>query len=98
MSAPLGPLPQPAVFWHLDTYPTMPPRRRQGRAAPWWRPWGTCGYHHRRGRVAAAGWCGRGGSRPHSGEGGEPYTAQYMEGISNPGDVTPKHRHPGPEA
>ncbi|MGH8064657.1 MAG: cupin domain-containing protein [Candidatus Entotheonellia bacterium] len=29
---------------------------------------------------------------------GEQYTAQYMEGISNPGDVTPKHRHPGPEA
>jgi hypothetical protein len=26
------------------------------------------------------------------------YTAQYMEGISSPGDVTPKHRHPGPEA
>lgn len=29
---------------------------------------------------------------------GEEYTAQYAEGISNPGDVTPKHRHPGPEA
>jgi mannose-6-phosphate isomerase-like protein (cupin superfamily) len=29
---------------------------------------------------------------------GERYTALYAEGISNVGDVTPAHRHPGPEA
>jgi hypothetical protein len=29
---------------------------------------------------------------------GEKYTVQYAEGISNPGDVTPKYRHPGPQA
>jgi hypothetical protein len=52
--------------------------------------------------IGEAGWRPSGGVRvaevgPIFVKAGEQYTAQYAEGISNPGDVTPKHRHPGPE-
>jgi hypothetical protein len=100
VSTPLGPLAQPAVFWHLDTYPT----RDAAEAAKG--PGGMV--VEALGQVwlftiAEAGWRPRGGARvaeigPIVVKAGEPYTAQYMEGISNPGDMPPKHRHPEPEA
>jgi hypothetical protein len=93
-------MPRSEVFWHLDTYPTRAaaeaakgPRGAvvQALGKVWlftieeagWRPAGGV-------RVAEVG--------PIFVKAGEPYTAQYAEGISKPGDVTPKHRHPGPEA
>jgi quercetin dioxygenase-like cupin family protein len=88
------------VFWHLDSYPT----RAAAEAAKG--PRGTV--VEALGQVwlftiGEAGWRPQGGVRvaeigPIAVKVGEAYTAQYMEGISNPGDVTPKHRHPGPEA
>ena len=100
VAAPLGQLSRSEVFWHLDTYPS----RAAAEAAKG--PRGTV--------VEALGkvWLftiGDAGWRPSDGvrvaevgpifvKAGEEYTAQYAEGISNPGDVTPKHRHPGPEA
>ena len=97
---PLGQLSQSAVFWHLDNYPT----RAAAEAAKG--PRGTV--VEALGKmwvftIAEAGWRPSGGMRvaeigPIFVRSGENYTAQYAEGISNPGDVTPKHRHPGPEA
>lgn len=99
VATPLGRLSRSEVFWHLDTYPTRAAaeaaRGPRGTVVdalgkvwlftieePGWRPSGGV-------RVAEVG--------PIFVKAGEPYTAQYAEGVSNPGDVTPKHRHPGPE-
>src|SRR4029434_789184 len=100
VSEPLGRLSQPAVFWHLDRYPN----RAEAESAKG--PRGTV--VEALGQVwlftiGEADWRPRGGDRvaaigPIMVKAGEEYTAQYAEGISNPGDVTPKHRHPGPEA
>lgn len=100
VAEPLGQLSQSAVFWHLDTYPT----RAGAEAAKG--PRGTV--VEALGKVwlftiGETGWRPPGGVRvaeigPIVVKPGEKYTAQYAEGISNPGDVTPKHRHPGPEA
>jgi len=99
VAEPLGKLSRSEVFWHLDTFPTRP----AAEAAKG--PRGTV--VEALGRVwlftvAEAGWRPSGGVRvaevgPIFVKAGEQYTAQYAEGISNPGDVTPKHRHPGPE-
>ena len=53
--------------------------------------------------IAEAGWRPATGDRiavigPLVVKQGERYTAFYAEGISNVGDVTPVHRHPGPGA
>jgi quercetin dioxygenase-like cupin family protein len=96
----LGRLSQPTVFWHLDTYPT----RAAAEAAKG--PRGTVIEALDRVwlfTIGESGWRAPGGLRvaevgPLPVKSGEQYTAQYMEGISNPSDVTPKHRHPGPEA
>jgi len=100
VAEPLGRLTSSEVFWHLDTYPT----RAAAEAAKG--PRGTV--VEALGKVwlftiGKAGWRPSGGARvaevgPIFVKSGEEYTAQYAEGISNPGDVTPKHRHPGPEA
>lgn len=99
-SEPLGVLSEPSVYWHLDTYPS----RAAAEAAKG--PRGTIG--EALGRVwlftiGEGGWRPSGGVRvaeigPLQVKPGERYTAQYAEGISNVGDVTPVHRHPGPEA
>src|SRR4030095_6872454 len=99
VAEPLGQLPRSEVFWHLDTFPTRSaaeaakgPRGTvvEALGKVWlftirdegWRPsGGVC--------VAEVG--------PIFVKAGDQYTAQYAEGISNPGDVTPKHRHPGAE-
>jgi hypothetical protein len=100
VAEPLGQLPKSEVFWHLDTYPTRPaaeaakgPRGAVVEALG--RVWLFT--------IEEAGWRPSDGARvaevgPIFVKAGEHYTAQYAEGISNPGDVTPKHRHPGPEA
>jgi hypothetical protein len=100
VAEPLGRLTSSEVFWHLDTYPT----RAAAEAAKG--PRGTV--VEALGKVwlftiGEAGWRSSDGARvaevgPIFVKAGEEYTAQYAEGISNPGDVTPKHRHPGPEA
>ena len=101
VAEPLGQLPQSEVFWHLDAFPT----RAAAEAARG--PRGTV--VEALGKVwlftiADSGWRPPGGGTREAEVGpifvkaGERYTAQYAEGISNPGDVTPKHRHPGPEA
>ena len=97
---PVGQLSQPAVYWHLDTYPT----RAAAEAAKG--PRGAV--LEALGKVwlftiGEAGWRPSGGVRvaeigPLLVKSGEKHTALYIEGVSNPGDVTPKHRHPGPEA
>ena len=97
---PLGRLAQPAVFWHLDAYPT----RREAEAAKG--PRGTV--FEALGKVwlssiEATGWRPSGGVRvaeigPLLVKPGEQYTALYMEGIFNPGMTTEVHYHPGPEA
>ena len=97
---PLGRLTAPAVFWHLHTFASRAeaeaekgPRGTVIEALGWvwlstiaepgWRP--------RRGiRVAEIG--------PLEVEPGVSYTAQYMEGIFEPGTTTEVHHHPGPEA
>ena len=99
-SEPLGRLSHAEVVWHLDTYPT----RAAAKAAKG--PRGTV--FEALGKVwlstiGQAGWRPSGGVRvaeigPLMVKSGEEYTALYGEGISNPGDVTPKHHHPGPEA
>ena len=100
VAEPLGQLSGSEVFWHLDTYPS----RAAAEAARG--PRGTV--VEALGKVwlftiGGAGWRPSGGVRvaevgPIFVKAGEQYTAQFAEGISNPGDVTPKHRHPGPEA
>jgi len=99
-SEPLGILSQPAVYWHLDTYPT----RVVAEVAKG--PRGTV--IEALGKIwlftiGEAGWRPSGGVRvaeigPLLVKAGEKYTALYAEGTSNVGDVTPVHRHPGPEA
>ena len=99
-SEPLGALSPPAVYWHLDTYPT----RVAAEAARG--PRGTV--IEALGKIwlltiGEAGWRPPGGVRvaeigPLLLKSGEKYTALYAEGTSNVGDVTPVHRHPGPEA
>jgi quercetin dioxygenase-like cupin family protein len=99
-SEPLGVVSEPTVYWHLDTYET----RAAAEAAKG--PRGTV--VEALGKiwlftVATAGWRPSGGSRiaeigPLVVKSGEKYTALYAEGISNVGDVTPIHQHPGPEA
>ena len=98
--APLGRLSEPAIFWHLDSYPT----RAEAEAGKG--PRGTV--IEALGKVwlsslEPAGW------RPSSGvrvaeigpllvKPGEQYTVQYMEAIFSPGMTTEVHYHPGPEA
>lgn len=99
-SEPLGILSASAVYWHLDTYAT----RAAAEAAKG--PRGAV--IEALGKIwlftiADAGWRPSGGARiaaigPLQVKPGEKYTALYAEGISNVGDVTPVHRHPGPEA
>ena len=96
----LGIVSEAAVYWHLDTYET----RTAAEAAKGSR--GTV--VEALGKiwlftVAKAGWRAPGGVRiaeigPLLVKAGERYTALYAEGISNVGDVTPVHQHPGPEA
>jgi len=98
--APLGRLSEPAVFWHLDSYPT----RAEAEAAKG--PRGTV--IESLGKVwlsslEPAGWRPSGGVRvaaigPLLVRAGEQYTAQYMEAIFSPGMTTEVHYHPGPEA
>jgi hypothetical protein len=100
VAAPLGQLSQSAVFWHLDAYPTRAaaeavkgPRGTvvEALGKVWLFTIGEAGWRPSDGvRVAEIG--------PIIVTPGQDYIAQYAEGISNPGDVTPKHRHPGPEA
>jgi quercetin dioxygenase-like cupin family protein len=99
-SEPLGTLSQSSVYWHLDTHPT----RAAAEAAKG--PRGTV--IEALGKiwlftVADVGWRPSAGVRvaeigPLLVKSGERYTALYAEGISNVGDVTPVHHHPGPEA
>lgn len=97
---PLGRLAATAVFWHLHTFASRAEAEAEKGprgtvieapgfvwlstvAEPGWRP--------RRGiRVAEIG--------PLAVKLGESYTAQYMEGIFDPGMTTDVHHHPGPEA
>ena len=97
---PLGQLSQPAVFWHLDAYPT----RTAAEAAKG--PRGTV--VESLGKIwlftiAEAGWRPSGGERvaeigPLQVKSGKRYTAEYMEAIFTPGMTAPAHRHSGPEA
>ena len=97
---PLGQLSQPAVFWHLDTYPT----RTAAEAAKG--PRGTV--VESLGKIwlftiGEAGWRPSGSERvaeigPLQVKSGDRYTAQYMEAIFTPGMTAPAHRHSGPEA
>ena len=99
-NAVLGQLPQQAIFWHLDTYPSS----KEAEAAKG--PRGTV--VESLGRVwlltiDVAGWRPSGGARiaeigplPVSADAG--YAAQYMEAIFTPGMTAPAHRHSGPEA
>ncbi len=99
-SQPLGELSQPAVFWHLDAFPTRAAAESakgpgstvvEALGKVWLLTIGEAGWRPQAGvRVAEIG--------PIPVKPGQAYTAHYMEGISNPGDVIPQHRHPGPEA
>jgi hypothetical protein len=99
-SEPLGIVSQPAVYWYLDTYPS----RAAAQAAKG--PRGTVIEALRKiwiMTIGEAGWRSASGERvaeigPLLVKSGEKYTALYAEGISSVGDVTPVHRHPGPEA
>jgi hypothetical protein len=97
---PVGQLPRSEVFWHLDTYPTRAAAEAvKGPRGAVVEALGKVWLF----TIEEAGWRPSGGIRvaevgPIFVKAGEPYIAQYAEGISNPGDVTPKHRHPGPEA
>ena len=100
VSEPLGRLSQPSVFWHLDRYPNR--AEAESAKGPRSTVVETLGQVWLF-TISEAGWRPRGGVRvaevgPIMVKAGEEYTAQYAEGISKPGDVTPKHRHPGPEA
>jgi quercetin dioxygenase-like cupin family protein len=96
----LGQLPQQAIFWHLDTYPS----RAEAEAAKG--PRGTI--VESLGKVwlltiDTAGWRPRGGARvaeigPLPVSADAKYSAQYMEAIFTPGMTAPAHRHSGPEA
>jgi len=99
-SEPLGVIAEGSVYWHLDAFESRAAAEAAKAARgtvvaalgkTWlftvadvaWRPSGGA-------RVAAIG--------PLVVKAGERYTALYAEGISNVGDVTPVHHHPGPEA
>lgn len=100
VAEPVGQLPRSEVFWHLDTYPTRAAAEAvKGPRGAVVEALGKVWLF----TIEEAGWRPSGGIRvaevgPIFVKAGEPYIAQYAEGISNPGDVTPKHRHPGPEA
>ena len=97
---PLGRLTAPAVFWHLHTFASRPeaeaekgPRGTviEALGSVWLSTIAEPGWRPRRGiRVAEIG--------PLEVEPGMSYTAQYMEGIFDPGMTTEVHQHPGPEA
>lgn len=97
----LGRLPaSPALYWHLDTYPTraVAERSRAARST----------VVESLGRVwlftiADADWRPRGGERvarigPLSLVAADSLAAVYMEGVFQPGMNTMVHRHPGVEA
>jgi quercetin dioxygenase-like cupin family protein len=98
--AELGQLPQPPIFWHLDTYSM----RAEAEAAKGSR--GTV--VESLGRIwlltiDVAGWRPTGGARvaeigPLPVRADAKYAAQYMEAIFTPGMTAPAHRHSGPEA
>ena len=97
---PLGRLAGPAVFWHLHTFATR--AEAEAEKGPrgtviealgfvWLSTIAEPGWHPRHGiRVAEIG--------PLAVKPGESYTAQYMEGIFDPGTTTDVHSQPGPEA
>ena len=95
----LGALAEP-VYWHLDTYGTRAAAEAaKGRRGTVVEALGQFWLF----TIAEPGWRAPGGVRvaeigPLPIKAGERYTALYAEGISNVGDVTPVHRHPGPEA
>jgi len=99
-NAALDQLPQPPIFWHLDTYPT----RAEAEAARG--PRGTV--VESLGEVwlltiDVAGWRPSGGTRvaeigPLPVSPDAKYSAQYMEAVFTPGMTAPAHRHSGPEA
>jgi quercetin dioxygenase-like cupin family protein len=100
IDAALGQLPQQAIFWHLDTYPT----RAAAEAAKGLR--GTI--VDSLGKVwlltiEVAGWRPPGGERiaeigPLPVRADTKYSAQYMEAVFRPGMTSAIHRHSGPEA
>jgi quercetin dioxygenase-like cupin family protein len=97
---PLGRLGAPTVFWHLHTFASRAeaeaekgPRGTviEALGSVWLSTIAPPGWRPRRGiRVAEIG--------PLEVEPGASYTAQYMEGIFDPGMTTEVHSHPGPEA
>jgi quercetin dioxygenase-like cupin family protein len=97
---PIGQLPSPPIFWHLDTYPS----RALAESAKG--PRGTV--LESLGKVwlltvEVAGWRPSGGARvaeigPLPVVAGVSYSAQYMEAIFTPGMTAPAHRHSGSEA
>lgn len=99
-SEPLGVLSKATIYWHLDTYDTRAAAETaKGSQGTVVEALGKIWLF----TVADAGWRPPGGVRvaeigPLLVKSGEKYTALYAEGISNVGDVTPVHHHPGPEA
>jgi quercetin dioxygenase-like cupin family protein len=97
---PLGELPPSPIFWYLDTYPTRV--EAEGAKGPrgtvveslgkvWLLTVEKAGWQPAKGvRVAEIG--------PLPVTAGEPYSAQYMEAILNPGMTSAIHTHAGPEA
>jgi mannose-6-phosphate isomerase-like protein (cupin superfamily) len=100
VSQPLGVVSQPTLYWHLVTHET----RAAANAAK--EPHGIVVEALERiwvFTIADAGWRPAEGTHvaeigPLQVRSGQHYTALYAEGVSNIGDVTPVHRHPGPEA
>ena len=100
LSAPLGKLPPPPIFWHLDTYPTRAAAEvAKGQRGAVVESLGTVWLF----TIAERGWRPSSGVRvaeigplPVSADAN--YTAQYMEAIFTPGMTAPAHRHAGPEA
>lgn len=94
----LGRLTAPAVFWHLHTLASRAEAEKGSRGtviealgSVWLSTIAESGWRPQRGiRVAEIG--------PLEVEPGGSYTAQYMEGIFDPGMTTEAHPHPGPEA
>ena len=99
-SKPVGQLPRPTVFWHLDEFSTLALAEKAKESH------GTV--VQALGRIwlftiADDGWRPKGGVRmakigPLKVDSGTKYDAQYMEAVMNPGMETRVHRHPGPEA
>ena len=96
----LGRLRGGAVFWHLDTYPTIASARTaQGPAGTVVESLGRVWLF----TVAEAGWRPPHGERvaeigPLAVDETTSYTAVYLESILNPGTTAALHRHAGPEA